>query len=173
MNCIRDLHAVESSRRFLRRHPCVRRKRQAGFTIVELIIIMFIIMIISAMAVPALQSAIGAAKIGRAVADLRTIGNDALGYDAQYGSAPNNLTELGYDQNIDPWGHSYQYRNSTDGNGNGQLRVDRFDVAINTYFDLYSLGPDGLSASSLTSSQSQDDILWAGDGTFIGQDTNY
>lgn len=157
----------------LRSPSRARPRSEAGFTIVELIIIMFIMLTISAMAVPALKSAIGAAKIGRAVADVRTIGNDALGYDAQYGTAPNNLYELGYDQNLDPWGHSYQFRNSNNGNGGGQERTDRFSVAVNSYFDLYSMGPDGQSAPALTSAQSQDDILWAGDGSFIGQATNY
>ncbi len=172
MNGIRKSVAFGTPRGFLR--PVLRSRRaSAGFTIIELIIILLIMMVISAMAVPALQSAIGAAKIGRAVADVRTIGNDALGYDAQYGSAPDNLVELGYDQNVDPWGHSYQYRNSTDGHGNGLARSDRFGVNSNGYFDLYSMGPDGLSVTSLTASQSQDDIIWASDGNFIGQASNY
>ena len=173
MKGICHFRAAEPQRRFLRPALRARRPRAAGFTIVELIIIMFIMMTVAAMAVPALKSAIGAAKIGRAVADVRTIGNDALGYDAQYGNAPDNLNELGYDQNVDPWGHSYQYRNSTDGQGNGLQRIDGFHVTINTYFDLYSMGPDGISNASLNSSQGQDDIIWASDGSFIGQATNY
>lgn len=131
-----------------------------------------IVSVIAAMAVPALQSAIGAAKRARAVSDVRTIGNDALGYDAQYGAAPLSLLEIGYDKNVDPWGHPYQYLVLTPANMS-QARTDRFGVAINTYFDVYSLGPDNATATQLTSAVSQDDIIWASDGVFIGIASNY
>ena len=41
-------------------------------------------------------------------------------------------------------------------------------VPINTYFDLYSMGPDGQSVSPLTAKVSRDDIIYAHDGEYIG-----
>ena len=130
-------------------------------------------MVICGMAVPALVSAISAAKIARAVADVRTIGNEAYGYFAQYGDVPNSLVDIGYDQQLDPWGHPYVYLGITSSTDSSQLRTDQFGVPINTFFDLYSKGADGQSTLSLEAPSSQDDVIWANDGQYLGMVTNY
>ena len=149
------------------------RRACAGFTFVELIIVMGIIMVVGAMAVPALKDAIQSARIARAVSDVRTIGDAALGYSAEYGSAPSSLAEIWYDKQVDPWGHYYQYRAITDETDPGLLRKDRFGVPINRFFDLYSLGTDGQTSIQLTDPQGQDDVVWANDGVYMGLATNY
>ena len=53
------------------------------------------------------------------------------------------------------------------------MRKDRFLVPINTNFDLYSMGPDGKSVPPLTAQASQDDIIWASDGEYIGPAAQY
>ena len=70
---------------------------------------MAIIMVVSAMAIPSMQNAILSARVSRATADVRTIGQAALGYYAENGAAPNTLADIGYDQQMDPWDHPYQY----------------------------------------------------------------
>lgn len=55
------------------------------------------------------------------------------------------------------------------GTTTGQARKDRFLVPINSDYDLYSMGPDGKSTSALTAKISQDDIIRASDGLFIGR----
>lgn len=149
------------------------RRECAGFTIVELLIAMGIFLVVSAMAVPALTDAIKAAKIGRAVADIRTIGEAALGYYAENGAPANTLTDIGYDQQLDPWGSAYRYLPITATTNRTLLRTERFVVPINQYFDLYSMGADGQTAAPLTAPQSQDDIVWANDGTYMGLASNY
>jgi len=149
------------------------RRGFAGFTILELLIIVAIMATIAALAVPSLKSAVASAQIARTVADIRTIGNEALSFTLQYGAAPNTLADIGYDQQVDPWGAPYQYLNFANVNGKGKMRKDRFLVPINTYFDLYSMGPDGQSTSPLTAKQSQDDIIWANDGAYIGVAANF
>jgi type II secretory pathway pseudopilin PulG len=52
-------------------------------------------------------------------------------------------------------------------------RKDRFLVPINSAFDLYSVGKDGASAAPLTVKASQDDIVVANDGGFIGLARRY
>jgi general secretion pathway protein G len=145
----------------------------AGFTIVELIIVTAVMLIIAAMAVPSMQSAILAAKISRTVGDVRTIGQAALGFTAENGTAPNSLTDIGYDQQIDPWGNPYHYLGFTATTSTAQMRTDMFGVPINTFFDLYSAGPDQDTATSFSATQSQDDVVWANDGTYIGLVSNY
>ena len=149
------------------------RHTGAGFSIVELLIAMGVFMVVCAMAIPRLQDAIQAAKIGRAVADVRTIGQAALEYYAEYGAAPNTLVDIGYDQQIDPWGNPYQYLAFTSATSTAQMRTDRFGVPINTFFDLYSLGPDLQTAPPLTASPSQDDVIWGNDGVYMGLASNY
>jgi general secretion pathway protein G len=159
--------AIRSGKGHGARHAC------AGFTIVELIIVVAILMIVSAMAVPRLQAAIQAAKISRSVGDVRTIGDAALGYYAEYGAAPNTLADVGYDQQVDPWGQAYQYLGFTSTTSSSQMRTDRFGAPINTFFDLYSMGADGQTTTQLTAPQSQDDVIWANDGVYMGLAWNY
>ena len=52
--------------------------------------------------------------------------------------------------------------------GNGQARKDRFLVPLNSDYDLYSMGPDGKSSSPITAKPSQDDIIRAADGSYVG-----
>ena len=47
-------------------------------------------------------------------------------------------------------------------------RLDRFLRPLNSGYDLFSSGPDGESASPLTSRSSRDDIVRARNGLFVG-----
>ncbi len=134
---------------------------------------MAIILTVSAIAVPSLLAAIDQAKIARAVGDIRTIGDAALEYDVTNNQYPNNLTEIGYGSTLDPWGSPYQYLDFTGVKGKGKMRKDRFLVPINTAFDLYSMGKDRQSVAALTAQASQDDIIWANDGAFIGPASDF
>jgi general secretion pathway protein G len=53
------------------------------------------------------------------------------------------------------------------------VRRDKNLVPINTDFDLYSVGKDGVTVSPLTAAQSRDDVVRANDGTFIGLGEDY
>jgi general secretion pathway protein G len=46
-------------------------------------------------------------------------------------------------------------------------------VPINSDFDLYSVGRDGQSAPALTAKVSQDDIVRANNGGFVGLASDY
>ena len=141
-----------------------------GFTVVELLLTVAIILTIAAIAVPKYLSAIDQAKIAKAVADLHTMGNAIQGYEILNRRYPTTLADVGYGGFLDPWGQPYQYLNfaNTNGNGKGAMRKDRFLVPINTFFDLYSMGKDGESVTPLTAKASRDDVVWANDGDFIG-----
>lgn len=89
------------------------------------------------------------------------------------GVCPNTLTDVGYGSFNDPWGQPYQYLNFANTKGKGKMRKDRFLVPINTFFDLYSIGPDGQSSPPLTAKASQDDVIWANDGDYVGVAEQY
>ena len=145
----------------------------SGFTLVELLIVMAIIMTVSAIAVPSLQAAIDDARIARAIADINTIETDIEGYQVEMGQLPNTLADIGDDAMVDPWGNPYQYLNFANVKGKGKMRKDRFLVPLNTDYDLYSMGKDGQSVPPITAKQSQDDILRANDGSFLGLASQY
>jgi general secretion pathway protein G len=144
-----------------------------GFTLVELLIVMAIILTVSAIAVPNLQAALNDARIARAIADINTIETDIEGYEIQNGQLPNTLADIGDDTMLDPWGNPYQYLNFADTKGKGKMRKDRFLVPLNSTYDLYSMGADGLSVPPITAKESQDDILRANDGSFLGLASQY
>lgn len=55
----------------------------------------------------------------------------------------------------------------------GKMRRDHFMVPVNTDFDLYSLGKDGKSVSPFTAAASQDDIVRANNGGYVGIVSEY
>jgi general secretion pathway protein G len=55
----------------------------------------------------------------------------------------------------------------------GPMRKDKNLVPINSQYDLYSKGPDGESLAPLTAKKSQDDIVLANDGGFVGRASDY
>jgi general secretion pathway protein G len=89
------------------------------------------------------------------------------------GTYPNTLADIGYGGKLNPRGNPYQYLNFANANGNGKMRKDRFLVPINTFFDLYGMGPDGASVSPITAKASHDDIFYANVGSFIGKASDF
>jgi general secretion pathway protein G len=92
---------------------CTTRKanRSAGFTLIELMIVMAIIMILAVVAVPAYQAAIRAAREAVLKEDLHVIRNAIDSYTADKQKAPQSLDDLvqeGYLKSIpeDPMTHS-------------------------------------------------------------------
>ena len=145
----------------------------SGFTLVELLIVIAIILTIAGIAIPNLLTAIEQARTAKAVGDIRTIGYAALEYEAVNEQYPNSLAQIGYGGYRDPWGSPYQYLDFANASGLGAMRKDRFLVPLNTGFDLYSMGRDKQSVPPLTAAASKDDVIWANDGAFIGPASDY
>lgn len=179
---IRRRYPVNSSATFVhnrirlfgaRNAPTLLAPRQGGFTLIELLITIAVILTLCAIAIPNLLSALNQAREAKAIGDIRAIGDDIEAYNVINYQYPTSLADIGRDQFPDPWGNPYQYLNFAGVNGKGKMRKDRFLVPINSYFDLYSMGPDGQSVPPLTASVSRDDIIWANDGSFIGPASQY
>ncbi|MEP6574258.1 MAG: prepilin-type N-terminal cleavage/methylation domain-containing protein [Gemmatimonadota bacterium] len=145
---------------------------RAGFTIVELLAVIAIIGLLAGIAIPRVKSTVNAANIAKAIGDIEAIQIDLESIEAGGTPLPANLSAIGRGTLLDPWGNPYQYYPFA-GNPPGGRRKDRFLVPINSTFDLYSSGPDGRSSPPLTAGASQDDIVRANDGGFIGVASNY
>ena len=144
-----------------------RIRHPIGFTVIELMIAMLILGTLASIALPKLQHAIEKAKVAKAIGDLKALSSDIGSMDP----LPNSLADAGRGGMMDPWGNPYQYVLL---NGKpGGARKDKFLVPLNSDFDLYSMGPDGLSAPPLTAAQSRDDIIRANDGGYVGPASSY
>jgi len=148
-------------------------KGNRGFTLVELLIVLGIIMLVAALATPNLLAAIQQARVGRAVGDINAIEIDVTEYQITNGSWPNTLADVGRGAMLDPWGNPYQYYNQSTHTGNGALRQDQFLVPVNTDYDLYSMGPDGQTSAAIMSGTGRDDILRGANGSYVGPASSY
>lgn len=144
------------------------RRRSAGFTLIEMLIVVAILLTIAAIAIPNLMAALEAARTARAVSDIHTLEDEVTLYFSINGQFPDSLAQVGYGDFLDPWGNPYEYLNHDTMKGNGKARKDRFLVPLNSDYDLYSAGKDGKSVSPLTAQASQDDIVRASDGSYVG-----
>ena len=71
------------------------RNRQKGFSLIELLIVVAIILIIAAIAIPNLLRAKIAANQASAVGSLRTLNTSCIAFSTSYGQFPAALTNLG------------------------------------------------------------------------------
>ncbi len=71
---------------------------------------------------------------------------------------------------LDPWGNAYIYLNIINGGSGirGQARKDHATNPINTLYDLYSMGKDGVTHTQVSNRRGKDDIVLGRDGAFVG-----
>ncbi len=141
-----------------------------GITLIELAVSCAILALIVMIAIPKYGDWRNNTNIARAASDLVSTQFAVTTFTQAHGSLPNNLNQVGVRIGNDPWGHAYQFCNFSTG---CTSRKDRFLNPINSTYDLYSMGRDGLTHSNLTSPQSRDDIVRAQDGAFVGLASNF
>jgi len=142
-----------------------RTVKALGFTLVELIIAVAIVAIIGSIAFPSYQSAMNKSRFNVAKRDILEIEMSMEKYFTRNNRFPATLDEI--TNKPDPWGNPYQYL-AMEGASTGQKRKDKSLHPLNTDYDLYSMGPDGKTATPLTAKASRDDIVRANNGAFIG-----
>jgi len=142
----------------------------AGFTLIEVMISIAIIGILASIAIPNFIKYREKARVVSAITEIQYIEKAIANFAVENGRLPVNLAEVEMNELKDPWGRIYQYLRIGD---KGKPRKDHSLHPINSDYDLYSMGKDGLSPSPLTSEKSQDDVIRANNGGFIGLVSNY
>jgi len=145
-----------------------RLQNNKAFTLIEFSVVLIIVSLLIAVIVPAMTKLENSAKSGTTEDEIVDIQTDIDDFFDANGFYPNSLADLFDPIPLDPWGNPYQYLNHDTSPGKGKWRKDKNLVPINSDYDLYSMGPDGKSASPLTASMSHDDIVRGRNGAYIG-----
>jgi general secretion pathway protein G len=144
-----------------------------GFTLIELMIVIAIIGTLAAIVIPNYISYREKAKIVRAISEVKGIESAVNIFMIDNNRFPDTFVEAGLGNPVDPWGNPYVYY-PIDRIPHGQhARKDKSLHPVNTDFDLYSMGADGKSVAPFTAKPSQDDVVRANNGAYIGLVANY
>jgi general secretion pathway protein G len=143
-----------------------------GFSLLETVIVLAIIGILTTIAIPNFLDYRENARIAAAVGDISQIAQKVIDFYDENKSFPATLADVGMEGRRDPWGNAYEYWPIT-GNKKQKVRKDRNTHPINTDFDLYSKGRDGKTSYPLTAEASQDDIIRANNGGYLGLASHY
>jgi len=151
----------------------VSRARQRALTLIELLFAIAILGVVSSLAYGGYQQYLQSIRIVQAKTDIRTMELELERYHVKNNRFPETLAEAGLGGMRDPWNRPYQYLNIQTTTNRGNVRKDRKLVPINSDYDLYSVGKDGLSKPPLTAKDSLDDVIRASNGAFIGVAADY
>jgi general secretion pathway protein G len=158
----------------LRGEPCrvrpCKAHRARGVTLTELVLAVAISAILVSIAIPTYSKYKYRAQVSQATADIGELQHMIDSYYTLHNTYPATLADLGINAPtaLDPWGFPYQYLNHALVNGKGSIRRDKSLNPLNTDFDLYSVGADGLSKPQITQKESLDDVIRAGNGGYVG-----
>jgi general secretion pathway protein G len=145
-----------------------------GLTVVEVLIALAIVSILASIALPKYQDYRERVRVAQAITDIRVINAAVHAHMLDNKAPPSSLTGFPAANKLDPWGRPYEYlKIFGDKSATGKARKNKSLVPINSYFDLYSKGKDGMSAGPLTSGPSRDDVVLANDGKFVGLAADY
>ena len=142
------------------------KRTSRAFTLVEIAIVVAIAGILLAIAVPRYQNYIDRTRLAQAVVEIGDMSTTIKKQQITKGALPDSLADVGLDTKLDPWGHPYEYANLV--KNSGLARTNKAAAPVNSDFDLYSQGADGLTTQSLSSAESRDDVVRGRDGRFIG-----
>jgi general secretion pathway protein G len=159
-------------RAFSRKHLRIVKSSAStfnGFTLIEVMITICIIGTLAAIAIPNYIGYRDKANNARAISDIKNLELAIQNFYVTTGQYPDSLDQVASPVPKDPWGTPYQYLRIDGGSAPpGHRRKDHAMVPVNTDFDLYSMGKDMDTTAPFTASNSQDDIVRANNGGFVG-----
>lgn len=146
---------------------------QKAMTLIELMLVIAVLGVIVTIAIPSYRSYIDKTNNALAASQLVAIKSVIERFYLEKHRYPATLLEIAAtlpNNGLDPWDNKYVYLNIADNwpQSRGPSRKDRNINPINTQYDLYSMGKDGLTKKQVSQKDSLDDVILARDGRFIG-----
>jgi len=149
-----------------------RTSARRGFTLVELAIALAILGVLGALTISQYLAYIERVRVARTIIELKDISAQLDPIAFEGGALPATLADIGLGGRSDPWGRPYEYL-PIQGAPGFLVRKDQFLVPLNSDYDLYSRGKDGLSQPRITHRFSLDDVIRGNDGAFLGLAAKY
>jgi general secretion pathway protein G len=137
-----------------------------GFTFVELLVVTVILGILALIGINGFTTFKDKARVARCSSEIRGLEKEIIAYVTEKATYPASLDDLGRGGLKDPWGNSYEYHYPPGNRHKGAY-------LLNTDFDLYSKGPDGIYADLISDPVSADDIIRADEGSFCDMAIRY
>lgn len=135
-----------------------------GFTLVELVFVLVIIMILSVVGFTGMINFKEAARTSRCMSEIRSMEREVAAWSIDKAALPASLGDIGRTSLRDPWGREYVYSVPT---------REFVGSPINEDYDLYSKGPDGLTVDSIDAPGGEDDIIRGRSGLYVGPALKY
>jgi len=164
---------------FLKHLPLSHQSRKGyhqAWTLVELLLILSILGTLAAIAVPVYTGYLVKQRNTTATVDICNIESQIERFRALSGRPPNNFAEAGIAASKDAWGYPYNYlriEGLDKKEWDGKCRRDKFLKPLNSDYDLYSMGIDGVSKPNINDKRSYDDIIRCNCGAYVGLASEY
>lgn len=168
MRDITDLRALLNYSTSVMVHGLQQLARTRGITLLELMLVVAIVSMLGAIAIPSYQNYADRARNNQALSDIGSMSLQIQQWELNNGRLPVNLGEAGLAARFDPWGQPYRYLDLSPPGAIGAARKDKALNPVNTDFDLYSVGKDGETAAPFPAKAAQDDLVRAANGGFMG-----
>ncbi len=159
--------ATRTQRRRVKWFPATLARDHRGFTFIEVLMVVALVGVLLLIALPSYTGYRNRVLTRQAAQEIAVLSSIVSNYWNDAHAYPASLADIGNGGKTDPWGRPYMYYN-VDANGRGGARKDHALNPINTDFDLYSLGPDGVTKKQVTQKDSLDDVIRANNGAFVG-----
>ena len=150
-----------------RRRSRIGDRKRSGFTLIELTITVAIIALLAVVATGQYLAYVERAKVDRAKADILMIALEVERFRSHDFTYPPDLATLGLAGKLDPWGRPYHYTRLSGPGSKGKARKDHKLNPLNSDFDLFSAGKDGVFKTQIDQKFSRDDVIRARDGAFV------
>jgi len=143
-------------------------RRHWGFTLLELLMALGVVGVLAVLSIGGFNQVWDRARTASAKADIADIHMQIERYRIQNSRLPDGLAEIGRGAFLDPWDRPYHYTKLEGVKGKGKARKDRKLNPLNSDYDLFSAGKNGVFKTQVSNKDSLDDIIRAHDGAFIG-----
>lgn len=143
-------------------------QRGGGFTLLELMLAMAVVGVLAMIASAGYSAMVERGRIARAKADIAEMDVLIERYRTNNFGYPASLAEFDATGRRDPWGNPYHYTLLAGTKGKGAARKDRRLNPLNSDYDLFSAGKNGVFKTQISQKDSLDDVIRARMGSYIG-----